>query len=129
MFILLGLIKSPDSYLRGLAIINVWTLPFLLMLLLSSSVLPALRDPLLQALFGGSRFVVCCLIGVAYFSDFINKSTRFSLLMSASFFLLCIWYLTSTIQPAAAGPSIATNVGAIIGVLGLGVLVAAISWE
>jgi hypothetical protein len=129
MFILLGLIKSSDTYLRGLAVLNAWTMPFLLLLLLSSSVLPALHDPLLQVLFGGSRFIICCLIGVAYFSDFINRSTRFSLLMSTSFFLLCIWYLTSTIQPAIAGPSIATDLGAIIGIMGLGVLVAAISWE
>ncbi len=129
LFILLGLVKSSDTYLRGLVLINVWTIPLLLLLLLFSAMLPALHDPLLQALFGGSRFLICCLIGVAYFSDFINKSTRFSLLMSVSFFLLCMWYFTGTIQPTASGPSIASDLGAIIGVMGLGVLVAAISWE
>jgi hypothetical protein len=129
LFILLGLVKSSDAYLRSLAIINAWTLPFLLLLLLFSGILPAIRDPLLQVLFGGSRFIICCLIGVAYFSDFINKSTRFSLLMSISFFLLCMWYFTGTIQPTTSGPSIVSNLGAIIGVIGLGVLTAAISWE
>ncbi|HZT98310.1 MAG TPA: hypothetical protein VFA10_01550, partial [Ktedonobacteraceae bacterium] len=67
----------------------------------------------------------------AYFSAFTSKPTRFSLLMSASFFLLSVGYLM-TLEHSFA-PSLTqylfNDLGDITGVIGLVALVAAVSWE
>ena len=131
LFILLSLLQSSDTYLRALMRLNILAFPFLLLLLLLSPVLPDIPNTLTRALLGGARCLICFMIFFAYFSAFTSKPTRFSLLMSASFFLLSVGYLM-TLEHSFA-PSLTqylfNDLGDITGVIGLVALVAAVSWE
>src|SRR6266480_5052665 len=97
LFILLSLIRSSDSYLRALMRFYIVVFAFLLILLLLSPVLPLL-DMTTRTVLGFSRFVICMLILIAYFSTYLTKPSRFSLLMSISFFFFTANYLMSLQQ-------------------------------
>jgi hypothetical protein len=131
LFILLSLMRSSDTYLRGLMLLNILVFPPLLLLLLLSPILPGIPDTLTQAVLGASRCLICFMIFFAYFSSYTSKPTRFSLLMSASFFLLSAGYLMLLEQYFAPSSSqyLFGDLGDITGVLGLAVLVADVSWE
>jgi hypothetical protein len=130
LFILLSLVRSSDSYLRGLMRLNSVAFAFLLILLLLSPVLPPM-DMMTRTIVGFSRFVICMFILIAHFSTYMGKPSRFSLLMSISFFFFTANYLMSLQQYFAAALSqyIFRDQGDISGVIGLVVLVAAVSIE
>ncbi|MGZ3624669.1 MAG: hypothetical protein ACXWPG_15995, partial [Ktedonobacteraceae bacterium] len=94
LFILLSLIGSSDSYLRRLVRTYMVVFAFLLILLLLSPVLPPISMTT-RTVLGFSRFVICMLILIAYFSTYVSKPSRFSLLMSISFFFFTANYLMS----------------------------------
>lgn len=130
LFILLSLIRSSDSYLRALMRFYIVVFAFLLILLLLSPVLPNM-DMTTRTLLGFSRFVICMLILIAYFSSYVSKPSRFSLLMSISFFFFTANYLMSLQQyfVPILNQYIFRDQGDISGVIGLIVLVAAVSIE
>jgi hypothetical protein len=130
LFILLSLVRSSDSYLRGLMRLNIVVFIFLLLLLFLSPALPPM-DITTRTALGFSRLIICLLILVAYFSTYLSKPTRFSLLMSISFFFFTINYLMSLQQYFVSPVSqyIFRDQGDISGVIGLAVLVAAVSIE
>jgi hypothetical protein len=130
LFILLSLIGRSDSYLRGLVRTYMVVFAFLLILLLLSPVLPPMTMSIRTAL-GFSRFVICMLILIAYFSTYVSKPSRFSLLMSISFFFFTANYLMSLQQyfVPIISQYIFRDQGDISGVIGLVVLVAAVSIE
>jgi hypothetical protein len=97
LFILLSLVRSSDTYLRGLMILNILAFALLLFLLLLSPVLPEI-DITTRTLLGFSRLIICMLILVAYFSAYTSKPTRFSLFMCASFFFFTVDYLLTLQQ-------------------------------
>jgi hypothetical protein len=128
LFILLSLIRSSDSYLRALMRFYIVVFAFLLILLLLSPVLPPM-DMSTRTVLGFSRFVICMLILIAYFSSYVSKPSRFSLLMSISFFFFTANYLMSLQQyfVPSLNQYIFRDQGDISGVIGLIVLVAAVS--
>ena len=130
LFILLSLVGNSDNYLRGLMRLNILAFVLLLSLLLLSSILPDI-DNVTRTLLGFSRLVICMLILFEYFSAYTKKPTRFSLFMSTSFFLFTVDYLA--ILELYFVPSfnqyLFLDMGDIAGVIGLAVLVAAVSWE
>ena len=130
LFILLSLIRSSDSYLRALMRFHTVVFAFLLILLLLSPVLPLL-DMTTRTVLGFSRFVICMLILIAYFSSYLSKPSRFSLLMSIAFFFFTANYLMSLQQyfVPILNQYIFRDQGDISGVIGLIVLVAAVSIE
>ena len=130
LFILLSLIGSSDNYLRGLMRTYIVVFAFLLILLLLSPVLPPVTMST-RTVFGFSRFVICMLILIAYFSTYMSKPSRFSLLMSISFFFFTANYLMSLQQyfVPVLNQYIFRDQGDISGVIGLVVLVAAVSIE
>src|SRR5207253_10369731 len=130
LFILLSLLRSSDSYLRGLMRLNIVVFAFLLILLLLSPILPAI-DMTTRTVLVFSRFVICMLILIAYFSTYLSKRCRFSLLMSISFFFFTANYLMSLQQYFVPifNQYIFRDQGDISGVIGLIVLVAAVSIE
>ncbi|HYX48272.1 MAG TPA: hypothetical protein VE843_00910 [Ktedonobacteraceae bacterium] len=130
LFILLSLVGSSDNYLRGLMRTYIAVFAFLLILLLLSFVLPPMTMTTRTA-FGFSRFVICMLILIAYFSTYMSKPSRFSLLMSISFFFFTANYLMSLQQyfVPILNQYIFRDQGDISGVIGLVVLVAAVSIE
>jgi hypothetical protein len=130
LFILLSLLQSSDVYLRGLMRLNIAVFVFLLLILLLSPVLPPMNITI-RTILGFSRLIICTLILVAYFSTYMNKPTRFSLLMSISFFFFTVNYLMSLQQYFVSPVSqfIFRDQGDISGVIGLVVLVAAVSLE
>lgn len=130
LFILLSLIGRSDSYLRGLVRTYMVVFAFLLILLLLSPVLPPVSMST-RTVLGFSRFVICMLILIAYFSTYVSKPSRFSLLMSISFFFFTANYLMSLQQyfVPIINQYIFRDQGDISGVIGLVVLVAAVSIE
>ena len=130
LFILLSLLRSSDNYLRGLMRVFIVVFAFLLVLLFLSPVLPPM-DMTTRTVLGFSRFVICMLILVAYFSSYLSKPARFSLLMSISFFFFTANYLMSLQQYFVPifNQYIFRDQGDISGVIGLIVLVAAVSIE
>jgi hypothetical protein len=130
LFILLSLVQSSDKYLRGLMRLNILAFVPLLVLLLLSPILPGV-DTLTRTLLGFARLLICMQILFEYFSAYIRKPTRFSLLMSASFFFFTVDYLMILEQyfVPSLNQYLFQDLGDIAGVLALVVLVAAVSWE
>ena len=110
--------------------LNIVVFIFLLILLLLSPALPPM-DLMTRTVLGFSRLIICMLILVAYFSTYMSKPSRFSLLMSISFFFFTANYLMSLQQyfVPALNQFIFRDQGDISGVIGLVVLVAAVSLE
>ena len=131
LFILLSLLGSSDTYLRGLIRLNVLAFIFLLILLFLSPVLPAVSSISTRTVLGFPRLIICVLIFCTYFAAYTGKPTRFSLFMSISFFLFTVDYLTTFEQFFVPSFSqyLFRDMGDIAGVLGLIVLLAAVSWD
>src|SRR5947209_11502401 len=129
LFILLSLVQSSEKYLRGLMSLNIVAFALLLVLLLLSPVLPDIDFPT-RTLFGFSRFIICMLVFLVYFSAYTHKPLRFSLFMSTAFFFFTVGYLVTLDQFIATSLSqyIFRDFGDITSVIGLIVLVAAVSW-
>lgn len=130
LFILLSLLQNSDTYLRGLMRLNILTFAFLLILLLLSPVLPDMNT-LTRTVFGLARLIICVIILCEYFSAYISKPIRFSLFMSTSFFFFTVDYMATLQQYFATNfyQYLFRDLGDIAGVIGVGVLVAALSWE
>lgn len=128
LFILLSLIGSTDTYLRGLMRLYIAVFAFLLILLFLAPIFPPMNMTT-RTVLGFSRFVICMLILIAYFSTYLSKPSRFSLLMSISFFFFTANYLMSLQQyfVPILNQYIFRDQGDISGVIGLVVLVAAVS--
>lgn len=94
-FILLSFFSESDSYLRSLMRWQIAVSALLLILLFLAPVLPPeFPDPAItKSLLSGSRGLICFIIFFYYAIAFMDKETRFSLLMSTAFLLLCIGYL------------------------------------
>ena len=130
LFILLSLVQSSEKYLRGLMSLNIVAFALLLVLLLLSPVLPDIDIPT-RTLFGFSRFIICMLVFLVYFSAYSHKPLRFSLFMSTAFFFFTVGYLVTLDQFTAPSLSqyLFRDLGDITSVIGLVVLVAAVSWD
>ncbi len=93
-----------------------------LVLLLLAPVLPDFPDPVVtKTLLSGSRGLLSFIIFFYYVSAFMTKETRFSLLMSLSFFLISFGYFTIATQYSFL-PSqgvFLDNVGDVIRLFGL----------
>ncbi len=130
LFILLSLAQSSDRYLRSLMNLNILMFILLLIILFLSPALPDMPNST-RTFFGFVRLIICMLILCAYFSSYINKPARFSLLMSASFFFFTIDYVITLEQYVV--PSVSQYLfrapGDITGVIGLVMLVSAVSIE
>ena len=93
-FILLSFFSESDSYLRSLMRWQIAASALLLILMFLAPVLPPeFPDPAItKSILSGSRGLICFIIFFYYAIAFMDKETRFSLLMSAAFLLLCIGY-------------------------------------
>jgi hypothetical protein len=93
-FILLSFFSESDSYLRSLMRWQIAASALLLILLFLAPVLPPeFPDPAItKSILSGSRGLICFIIFFYYAIAYMDKETRFSLLMSAAFLLLCIGY-------------------------------------
>ncbi len=105
LFILLSFFSESDSYLRSLIRWQIAVSALLLILLFLAPVLPPeFPDPAItKSILSGSRGLICFIIFLYYVNVFMDKETRFSLLMSAAFLLLCIGY--SIIIPKYTTPN------------------------
>ena len=94
-FILLSFFSESDSYLRSLMRWQIAASALLLILLFLAPVLPPeFPDPAItKSILSGSRGVICFIIFFYYAIAFMEKETRFSLLMSVAFLFLSCGYL------------------------------------
>jgi hypothetical protein len=105
LFILLSFFSESDSYLRSLMRWQIAASALLLILMLLAPVLPPeFPDPAItKSILSGSRGLICFIIFFYYAIAFMDKETRFSLLMSVAFLLLSIGY--SIIIPKYTTPN------------------------
>src|SRR5205823_1571370 len=89
-FIYLITLRHSERALKHITRWHVVAVVLLLGLLLLTPQLPTSSNPLLVILLSGARSVVCFAILMSYASIFINKPTRFNLLMGLAF--LCITF-------------------------------------
>ena len=111
IFILLSFFKDSDAYLRNLMRWHVAASALLLVLMLLAPVLPPeFPDPAVtKSILSGSRGLICFIIFYYYALAFMEKETRFSLLMGAAFLMLCFGY--SIIIPKYIQPNDALDRG------------------
>ncbi|MGI9059384.1 MAG: hypothetical protein ACR2H5_12465 [Ktedonobacteraceae bacterium] len=121
LFILLSLTSSSDDYLRGLMRWHIVISILLLSLFLLAPVLPPeFPDPVLtKSLLSGSRGLICAVIFFVYFSAFMSKETRFSLLMSVAFLLFSIGYLMILPKYSISGLDVIDRLGDTTRIVGL----------
>lgn len=95
-FIFLITLRHSERAFKHITRWHVVAVVLLLGLLLLTPQLPTSTNPLLVILLSGSRSVVCFAILMSYASIFINKPTRFNLLMGLAFLLITfgIWIYT-----------------------------------
>lgn len=131
LFILLSLLQSSNTYLKGLIRLNLLVLPFLFVFLLLSPTLPGIPDPAIRALLGVPRCLLCFMIFLSYFSTFLSKPGHFNRFISLAFFLLGFGYFIIIIQNILLDPTqhYVDNLGNITSVIGLVALIAAVSWN
>lgn len=121
LFILLSLASSSEEYLRGLMRWHIVISILLLSLFLLAPVLPpAFPDPVVtKTLLSGSRGLICAVIFFVYFSAFMSKETRFSLLMSVAFLLFSVGYLMILPKYSISGLDVVDRLGDVTRIFGL----------
>ncbi len=95
LFILLSFFSESDSYLRSLMRWQIAVSALLLILAFLAPVLPPeFPEPAItKSILSGSRGLICFIIFFYYAIAFMDKETRFSLLMSVAFLFLSCGYL------------------------------------
>ncbi len=126
LFILLSLASNNDTYLNRLMRVHVLAAVVLIGLLALSPALPAFSNVALKTILSGSRSVICFGIFFSYISAFMNKQTRFSLLMSIAFMLIAFGYLMIAQQYFVSNANLFDNIGDVTRMLGLCVLLLAV---
>jgi hypothetical protein len=129
LFILLSFLRSDEDYLRRLMRWQIAIPLLLLILLLLAPVLPPEfpAPAVTKTVLSGSRGVTCMIIFFYYYLAFMKKEARFSLLMSGAFLALSFGYLIILPKYIYAGMDQIDQMGDIIRVIGLVVLLVAVS--
>jgi len=124
-FIFLSTIRSTDHYLRRVMHGHIAATSLLLLLLLLSPILPGFPDPITEAIFSGSRAVICFITFYCYVSLFVGKETRYTFLMGLAFLLMAFGYIL--LLPHLFIPQINSlgNTGNFVRSIGLGSLLIA----
>jgi hypothetical protein len=96
LFILLMSLRGSDRFIQRLKWWHIGGTILLFLLLVWTPLIPVSSDPLVLALLSGSRSIVCFALLLNYTAIFMNKRTRFSLLMGLAFLLITcgIWIYT-----------------------------------
>lgn len=125
LFIFLSTLRGPDSYRRGLRVWHVISTGLLVVLLLLTPLIPPHMSPITQTVLSGSRGMVCLIICLHYAFIFFGKETRFSFLMSFSFFWITFGIAIYTLKFTAPDPVPLDYFGDSLRVVGLSTLLAA----
>lgn len=125
LFIFLSTIRSTDSYLRQVMRGHIATTALLILLLLLSPVMPNFPDPVTEAIFSGSRALICFLTFYCYISLFMGKETRYTLLMSFAFILMAFGYILLLPHLFTTQMNMLGNTGNFVRIIGLGALLVA----
>ncbi|HET9921970.1 MAG TPA: hypothetical protein VFQ30_19175 [Ktedonobacteraceae bacterium] len=129
LFILLSFLRSEEGYLRRLIRWQVIVSLLLLILLLLAPVLPPEfpAPAVTKTVLSGSRGVICMIIFFYYYRAFVKKEARFSMLMSGAFLALSFGYLVILPKYIYSGMDQIDQMGDIFRVIGLIVLLVAVS--
>jgi hypothetical protein len=126
LFIFLSLLNSAESYQQGLMRWHIITSLLALVFLFTALFLPNFPNTTVQIALSSTRCILCFAIFFSYTAAFMSKQTRFSLLMTAAFFLLSFGYLIIILQYVVT-PSVSfDNLGDVIRMVGLIALFAAV---
>lgn len=92
---LIGLHRS-EQYIQHLKLWHLAASALLLVLLVVTPLIPVNSNPVVLTALSGSRSVVCFVLFLNYVVIFMNKRTRFSILMGLAFLLIAvgIWIYT-----------------------------------
>jgi hypothetical protein len=126
LIILLSFFSNTDKYFQVLMRLQLLASALLLGLLLFSPTLPEFPQTFILPLLSGSRGAICFGIFIFYISAFMEKQTRFSLLMSISFVLLAFGYVVILEKYFSPDAALFDSTGDIIRMCGLFVLLSAV---
>jgi hypothetical protein len=98
LFIFLSLPRDSESYLQKVVLIQTFASILLICLALLSFVLPDIPNDLTREVLGSIRFLICIGICFYYISGYLQKQSRFGLLMFSCFLLLGIGFLLDVQQ-------------------------------
>ncbi len=98
LFIFLSLPRDSEGYLQKVILIQTFASILLICLALLSFVLPDIPNDLTREILGSIRFLICIGICFYYISGFLQKQSRFGLLMFLCFLLLGIGFLLDVQQ-------------------------------
>ncbi len=98
LFIFLSLPRDSEGYLQKVILIQTFASILLICLALLSFVLPDIPNDLIREILGSIRFLICIGICFYYISGFLQKQSRFGLLMFLCFLLLGIGFLLDVQQ-------------------------------
>ncbi|GHO90481.1 hypothetical protein KSF_005290 [Reticulibacter mediterranei] len=126
LFILLISLRGSEAYIQRLKWWHIGGTILLLALLVFTPLIPVNSDPTILALLSGSRSAVCFAILLNYTAIFMNKRTRFSLLMGLAFLFITFGIWVYTMEFFLPHLLYLDYVGDGIRILGLVILLAAL---
>ena len=129
LFILLSLLRNSEDYQRMIVRWYIFASLLILLLVVLTPVLPAdFPNPAVtKTLLSGSRAVTCFAIFFYYTAAFMNKESRFSLLMSGAFLFLSFGYWMAIPKYFGPGMEQLDQMGDIVRIIGLVLLLTALS--
>jgi hypothetical protein len=125
-FIWLGLMRSSDNYLHNVIRWHIIASLLVLGLLIFAPALPAFPNDIVRAGLSGARALMCVGVFFCYIAAFMEKETRFSLLMASAFLLLAFGQFLGALKYFVVDPTILDTTGDIMRIVGLFSLLAAI---
>lgn len=130
-FIFISLLRSSASYLKFIMALSILAVPFLLVILFLSPLLPAIPDGSIRTLLECIRWLISFLIFFAYSFAFASKATHFNRFMTVAFLLIAFGNFMFMVQNF--GPNLdlylLRDIGDITDIVGLVALVIAVSWN
>lgn len=127
-FIILSLSRSKNTYLQQLMRWQVMISLLLLVLVILGPTFPTTFPSLgvIRAILSSSRGIFCLIIFCFYFSAFVSKESRFSLLMAGAFLLLGVGYIVGFPRYILPHQDLLQTTGDIIRILGFSTLLTAV---
>jgi hypothetical protein len=125
LFLCLISVMKNNEHMRLLRRWQVFATLLFLLAILTTPVLPPATNPLVLALLNLTRPAICACAFVRYISLYFTKETRFSLIMSFAFLLLCVGFGVVTPALLDSSLSVLSNVGSVLRITGYSTMLVA----
>lgn len=127
LFIFLSSLVKSHAQLKSLRQLQYFCFGLFILVIVMTPLFPPFPTPLIPAGLNSIRALIYGSAFVRYAWIYINKSTRFSLIVSAGFLLLVVGFIMNTPQFFSHAYNVVTIEGGIIRILGYSTLLLAYS--